>query len=259
MENFEIMEITPEKAKEMLERNFNNRSINFKTVKMYAKQMFENNWDITGQAISFDTNGVLIDGQHRLAAICLANKPVKMLVATGLRRSLNYDNGKNRSPSESIYMATGRKYNKTITSAAGLAIRIRDGNLSKKVSVDEIYKWIMKHEETLDALELLGRVEQTVSQASIILTCVTAFENGVSAETITAWRKILATGLYELPFQTTAIVLRNYWLTKFSHSRGTQSTQGEQVKIAQNNLKAYADKKIVKKIVAPNDYTWEVR
>ena len=259
MENFEIMEITPEKAKEMLERNFNNRTINYKMVKMYAKQMYENNWDITGQAISFDTDGVLIDGQHRLAAVCLANKPVKMLVATGLRRSLNYDNGKLRSPTESIYMATGKKFNRSIASAAHLAIRIRDNNYSKKVSVDEQYKWIMKHEKTLEELNLLGRISHTASVAAVMVASVSAYENGIPAETIIGWRKVLSEGLYEMPYQQTAVALRNWWMTKFSHSRGAQSSQPMQVKAAQNNLKAYADKKIIKKIVVPENYVWEVK
>lgn len=102
MEEFKIIEVTPDMAREWLKHNPNNRSINHKLVSAYSQQMFTNNWDITGQAISFDINGNLIDGQHRLSAVIMANKPVRMLVATGLRRTYNYDNGKLRSPVEKI-------------------------------------------------------------------------------------------------------------------------------------------------------------
>ena len=38
----------------------------------------------THQGIAFDENGVLQDGQHRLCAIVSANKPVDMMVTSGL-------------------------------------------------------------------------------------------------------------------------------------------------------------------------------
>ena len=42
---------------------------------------------ITHQAIAFSESGRLLDGQHRLHAIVLANKPVTMLVAKNLNEN----------------------------------------------------------------------------------------------------------------------------------------------------------------------------
>jgi hypothetical protein len=39
---------------------------------------------VTHQGIALDTDGVLIDGQHRLAAAVEADQPVDMLVITGV-------------------------------------------------------------------------------------------------------------------------------------------------------------------------------
>jgi hypothetical protein len=37
---------------------------------------------VTHQGIAFDTQGVLVDGQHRLAAIIEADRPVELTVFT---------------------------------------------------------------------------------------------------------------------------------------------------------------------------------
>ena len=76
-----VVEITPEMAREMLEHNMkNNRRVSKETVMRYARIMKAGGWNLTHQGIAFDTNGELIDGQHRLNAIVQANVPVKMLV-----------------------------------------------------------------------------------------------------------------------------------------------------------------------------------
>lgn len=76
---FEEKIVTPEDAKKWLEnRAPNNRPISDKTVKNYARQMEEGWWQDVPQVISFNIEGKLIDGQHRLAAIVTINKPVKL-------------------------------------------------------------------------------------------------------------------------------------------------------------------------------------
>lgn len=76
--------VTPELAKEWLKLNTRNRKVSPIRVKGYADQMKAGAWRITGQAIQFDTDGVLIDGQHRLEAVVMANVPVRMAVVREL-------------------------------------------------------------------------------------------------------------------------------------------------------------------------------
>ncbi len=62
--------ITPEEALEILEKhNPRNRSISESTVQAYAMDMRNKRWTLTHQGIAFDTNGNLLDGQHRLWAV----------------------------------------------------------------------------------------------------------------------------------------------------------------------------------------------
>src|SRR5438552_7073950 len=49
-------------------------------VRAFAEAMRRGDWLVTHQGIAFDTNGVLVDGQHRLAAVIEADLPVEMTV-----------------------------------------------------------------------------------------------------------------------------------------------------------------------------------
>src|SRR5438876_1801624 len=77
-----VQTITPKKAQEYLEHNTTNRPLSQRTVRDFAQAMVRGEWRVTHQGIAFDTNGVLVDGQHRLAAIVEADVPVEMTVFT---------------------------------------------------------------------------------------------------------------------------------------------------------------------------------
>jgi hypothetical protein len=77
-----VQSITPVKAEEWLLANTQNRPVSKKTVRAFAEAMRRGEWKVTHQGIAFDTDGVLVDGQHRLAAIIEAQQPVDMTVFT---------------------------------------------------------------------------------------------------------------------------------------------------------------------------------
>lgn len=78
--------ITPEMAKKWLENNPNNRPVKMKRVEAFARDMKAGNWFVTHQGIAFDTDGNLLDGQHRLFAVALSGTPTLMNVTTGVPR-----------------------------------------------------------------------------------------------------------------------------------------------------------------------------
>jgi hypothetical protein len=77
-----VQKISPVKAAEMLAANTSNRPLSASTVRGFADAMRRGDWLVTHQGIAFDTAGVLVDGQHRLAAIIEADRPVEMTVFT---------------------------------------------------------------------------------------------------------------------------------------------------------------------------------
>lgn len=77
-----VQTITPAKAAEMLEANTSNRPLSKGVVRTFAEAMKQGDWKVTHQGIAIDINGVLVDGQHRLAAVIEAETPVEMTVFT---------------------------------------------------------------------------------------------------------------------------------------------------------------------------------
>lgn len=91
--------ITPAKAAQLLEANTSNRPLSRSVVRSFAEAMQRGEWKTTHQGIALDSNGVLIDGQHRLAAIVEADVPVKLTVFTEV------------SPDSFDVLDTGKKRN----------------------------------------------------------------------------------------------------------------------------------------------------
>ena len=78
----EVISVTPEIATSLLENhNHDNRSLNKSAIEKYSKIMRSGNWALTPQGLVVDHNtGKLVDGQHRLMAICQTGITVDMYI-----------------------------------------------------------------------------------------------------------------------------------------------------------------------------------
>lgn len=76
----EVVEVTPALAASWLEKNENNRPINWNYVAQLARDVVAGRFACTHQGIAFDMHGRLIDGQHRLWAVIEADVPVRIRV-----------------------------------------------------------------------------------------------------------------------------------------------------------------------------------
>jgi hypothetical protein len=97
-----VQRITPVKAAEMLSANTANRPLSRSTVRAFAEAMRRGDWLVTHQGIAFDTAGVLVDGQHRLAAVVEADVAVEMAVFTDVEPDTFdvLDTGKKRNAAD---------------------------------------------------------------------------------------------------------------------------------------------------------------
>lgn len=103
--------ITPEIAKEWLDKQGLNRPKKQAWVDQYARAMKAGEWKLTHQGIAFAKNGELKDGQHRLFAIIKADVPVKMMVTYGVDNDCMefIDSGNIRSLRDRMVLA-GKSY-----------------------------------------------------------------------------------------------------------------------------------------------------
>lgn len=76
--------VSPELAVLMLQRNTRNRETREAGIKDNYREVMSDKWAPIADGIAFDSNGVLLDGQHRLLAIAAANKSVEINCAFGL-------------------------------------------------------------------------------------------------------------------------------------------------------------------------------
>lgn len=102
----EIMMITPERAKLLLERNTNNRTVNHNLVKTIASDIASGRWMLNGESVIISKDGELNDGQHRLLAVVLSQKPIQTLVFFGAEREsrITVDMGKPRTVANLLSM-----------------------------------------------------------------------------------------------------------------------------------------------------------
>ena len=77
-----VMNITPEIASKMLEKNFVNRKVNKDRVATYAHDIKAGAWEkiSDGLSLQFDSDGNLMNGQHRLNAIIQSETPLEMFI-----------------------------------------------------------------------------------------------------------------------------------------------------------------------------------
>jgi len=97
--------VTPSYAKELLERNTNNRRVNDVTLNRYYRDIIENKWkEDTGECIKISKSKRILDGQHRLMAIVKANKSIYLHIIEDLDDSVFdvIDTGKSRSSTDTF-------------------------------------------------------------------------------------------------------------------------------------------------------------
>jgi hypothetical protein len=143
----EVRTVTPNVAKEMLNRNFNNRRLNESHVRFLSNQMKDNKWLFDGQPIRFDIHSRLLDGQHRLNAIVESETSQDFLIISGLPEETFQvmDTGKNRNGSDA-FSILGHDNSAAIAAAITFIIRFKKGKFRKasgsdKVSNSDLLEW----------------------------------------------------------------------------------------------------------------------
>lgn len=192
--------ITPEKAKAYLALNkANYRKISSSLVAKYASDMTAGRWEVNGEPIQFDSDGFLVNGQHRLAAIVKANVNIMMLVVRGIESTV-FDIGKTRSFVQ-IARANGRI---TSTSTGGAVDIIANGFTNKgSLSPTGVYEYYMNHDPDLFDASMKVTAHgkhgsQVAKKAAVIAAIYCALKlQVISTDEASKFCKVLNTGVAE--------------------------------------------------------------
>lgn len=191
--------ITPEMAETFLQNNINNRKLSANHVKGYEDLMKKGKWTLGNDAICFRADGVLINGQHRLAAIRECGIPQVCIIALNAETNPNMDRGKGRSDADNLRME-GKIMNKLCANTTTAMV-----NFLRKVMHDPTYTNSTTASGTEDFLvefqdkisEMYEKVGTSASKGSLYSNAPVraaffiAYVNGVPCDVLLEMREAL--------------------------------------------------------------------
>jgi hypothetical protein len=207
-----IEQITPFVAQQMLDANTHNRPVSPKLVEVYAGAMARGEWDDHSQFVIGD-NGVLLDGQHRAAAIVASGAIITAVVLRGVDPSFQetIDVGKKRTIGD-VLALRGEKNARALGAAVSMFRSIEKGTIGRNqaATVKEVLAALEDHPEIRH--HVLPPHHHTIVKLGVGLTPATvaslhyAFDL-VDADDCEAFYESLATGA-NLPEGSPILALR---------------------------------------------------
>jgi len=188
-----VVEFTPALAEYVLSNlNLHNRPRKTKKIVQYAKDMAEDKWLLTGETIAFGSDGLLKDGQNRLAACIRSNTSFRTHVMFGIdpKAFAVMDTGANRSHQD-VFSMMGVKNAHKVSSTLKLYLawgagRTNTGGattISTNPTNEEMRQYYIDHinEDAMQRAVLLAQVANKVTgypNSYLAAIYYKAFENG---------------------------------------------------------------------------------
>lgn len=196
--------ITPAIAQGLLDHhNTHNRPLNRVRVTSLAADMTAGRWAVNGETIKVATDGTLLDGQHRLAAIVLSGVAVRILVVrnvapdaqdtmdTGGKRSFGNQLSLHGEANASQLAATVR----TVWVWLHYADRFAAGTATRPPTSTELLEVLRANPELRDDMPLVRRLGTAANMPGQVAgLCVWLLRN-VNADDATAFFTALETGV----------------------------------------------------------------
>lgn len=193
--------VTPETAKKLLKKcNKQNRRINKKYVETYKRDMEAGHWYPDVDYIAFDKTGKLVNGQHRLKALSIANvESILLKFDFDTEQHISMDTGNIRKYTDQVTISKKggieimpNKF-KTIINAG---LKLQDSKIVlSNTELTEI--WEKYHKEILECDENqlfdLGKISGSTIKSSFLW----AYINGISMEFLKHFSEVLRTGINE--------------------------------------------------------------
>lgn len=166
--------------------NLGNRNLRRQKVLQYAQDMRSGHWQTSGQAIQFDWDGRLIDGQHRCEAVIESGVAIRVLVVNGLdpRSREVIDTGAKRTGGDALRFA-GFTQDPTVTAAVARIADARENGYLRTamatsiptLSSSDIIAWAELNPEVVSAISLARRTAKSINiQPSVWAYCLFEIE-----------------------------------------------------------------------------------
>lgn len=224
----EVIAVSPARAKAWLEMNENNRPLRGRRVTAYARDMAQGKWTMTGEAIKFDSEGFLLDGQHRLNAVIQSGVTVDMLVVFGLQKESqkNMDTNARRTPADALAL-NGWKHGAILGAMARLGVSEPDCGFTDERTVDptqaEVLEFVLTHEDTVHrAADLASRYAKLIPSIPSAMGIVAMRTLEVDREQTVVWFESIANMATEGLGDPRAALLRRLATSRRNKEKWTQ-------------------------------------
>lgn len=168
---FQIVNVTPNIAKSWLMVNHRNRPLHKHHVETLASAMKRGEWKVNGEAVKFTKDGFLVDGQHRLQAVVMADCCAEMLVIRGIQQEAfdTMDQGSKRTAGD-ILAVKGESETSHLAAAARL-VYLMDKSpdvflKNESVTPIQIEKTLQRFPELRDSMSVGRTWKQLLPKAT---------------------------------------------------------------------------------------------
>jgi len=224
-----IETIGPKKAAKLLENNKLNRPLTQRLVDKYADDMKNGRWYLTHQGIGIDTDGNVVDGQHRLWAILQANIEIQTKVTYGVdpKARVAIDTGKARSFAD--IMKLEGVITKQVPMASSVCRRMFSGGLhspGRTPSISVLKLFYLIHQEPIHFIvEQFPKHISHITNASVLAAIACAWYYVDDKLLLERFCAVMTDGVSEGRKEQAAIALRNWLLAKDHMGRSAKGSK----------------------------------
>lgn len=220
--NMREMEVTPDMATKWLEGNTHNRGVRDTVVERYARDMKAGRWMLTHEAIAFDHDGTLIDGQHRLWAVVTSKSATRFMVArdADLLTQAVIDGSLPRTMVDVMKLAYDRHDVNAIDISVAKALAA--GRTKGPLTRQEIVAAFDQHQEAIRfAVQSFPRKVRGVTIAPVFTVIARAWYTADRAR-LAEFAEVMSSGKLHTAADDAALLLRN-WLLEKAPTKGGSS------------------------------------
>lgn len=260
---FEVVFMTPEWARTILTNSQNiNRKITKSRVVTLLRTIERGDWKVTNQGIALDAKGGIIDGQHRLAAIAKAKRPVRILMAKNCDPSIFtvIDIGKTRTAGDMLTLSGCKSNHLTLAASIKMYInytenpKIRWGSAVTPHHAKIVKYWQAKQEiiETYyPFIVKCHRQFRCFSQSAALTLCLIGDDYEWRVDEMMEFFSLLSTGA-NLPTDCSILSFRNQLSNPaFRRSGGGSHSNQIQLNAMIKSFNDWKEGKVVKKFMSP--------
>lgn len=244
----ELVQVTPEMARNMLASNPVNRRISERAVADLSKAILNNDWQITHQGIAFYDDGTLADGQHRLTAVVKADVPVYMMITKGLAKeaAMSIDSGRRRSLIDGVKI-----------SGAAPWMEAKHINLvpiithPKRLTDMQKLDFLVGMKPYVEfATEAFVSNRRFLTSSVVHAALTMAAYRGEDPIKLKRFAQVFLDGIMADPSEKVIILVREYFL---NHTNGGDSDKHEKYLKLQRAIQAYCRGENIKRLVQPTE------